>query len=88
MRLSLTKRSRIITLYLNKKLHFHQKRFKVLKNLAADEDILTSENTIRKIVKRWLKNGINNNFFTRFNGSFYRILNKDRSQIKDHSLGV
>ena len=43
MRLSISKRERVITIYVNQVLHFKKHRFHILKQLAAEQDIISSE---------------------------------------------
>ena len=57
MRLSIEKRARIVHLYLKHDLAFVKNRFGELRKLALKKDINTSEKTIAKKVKHWLKNG-------------------------------
>ena len=45
-----------------KSLHFKRKKFEILKQLAAENDIIASENTMRRVVKRWQLTG---NFLTK-----------------------
>lgn len=42
MRLSISKRERVITIYVNRDLHFKKHRFHILKQLAAEQDIISS----------------------------------------------
>ena len=57
MRLSIKNRIRIATIYINKHLHFKHKRFQVLKQLAAEENIIASDKTMKRIVQRWQNTG-------------------------------
>lgn len=43
MRLSIAKRERVITIYLNRDLHFKKHRFHLLRQLAAEQDIISSK---------------------------------------------
>ena len=52
------KRARIIAFYLNNNLNFVPKRIDVLRQLAANEDIIALKNTIRKVLYDWINNGI------------------------------
>lgn len=56
-KLSYNKRQRIVTLYIKNNLHFMKCRFRILKRLVSKEDILTSEKTLRRIVKHWQRTG-------------------------------
>ena len=56
-KLSYNKRQRIVTLYIKNNLHFMKCRFSILKRLVSKEDILTSEKTLRRIVKHWQRTG-------------------------------
>ena len=53
MRISIQKKIRVVTIYLNVNLHFKKNRFKILRQLAANEDIETSEQSMKRIVQRW-----------------------------------
>jgi hypothetical protein len=53
MRLSIKNRIRTATIYINKNLHFKHKRSQVLKQLAAEENIIASDKTMKRIVQRW-----------------------------------
>ena len=57
MRLSIKNRIRIATIYINKNLHFKHKRSFVLKQLAAEENIISSDKTMKRIVQRWQNTG-------------------------------
>ncbi len=54
MRLSIKNRIRIATIYINKNLHFKHKRFQVLKQLAAEENIIASDKRNQKIDEKGL----------------------------------
>ncbi len=56
MRLSIKNRIRIPTIYINKNLHFKHKRFQVLKQLVAEENIIAYK-TMKRIVQRWQNTG-------------------------------
>ena len=43
MRLSITNRLRVITIYVNRDLHFKKHRIQLLRQLAAEQDIISSE---------------------------------------------
>jgi hypothetical protein len=57
MRLSIERKSRVITIYLQNNLHFKKSRYFLLKQLAEEEDIVSSEKSMRRIVQKWLENG-------------------------------
>ena len=57
MRHSIAKKGRVVTIYINKNLHFMKHRFCLLKQFAAEKDIQSSEKSMRRIVKRWLETG-------------------------------
>ena len=46
-----------MTIYLNVNLHLMKNRFALLKQLAAGEDIETSEKSLKRIVQRWQETG-------------------------------
>jgi hypothetical protein len=56
-RLSLSERTRIVTLYYKHNLHFKRARYHVLRKFALEEDIISSERTIRRTIKHWLLTG-------------------------------
>jgi len=56
MRLLIKNRIRIATIYINKDLHFKHKRFQVLKQLVAEENIIAYK-TMKRIVQRWQNTG-------------------------------
>ena len=58
MRLSLDKRLRGVTLYEIKNLHFQRSRFSILKSIAIDENIICSEFSLRKLIKKYLETGL------------------------------
>ena len=58
MRLNLGKKFRVISIFLKNELNFVKKRYQVLRQLCANEDIIASEETISKILKKWFKTGI------------------------------
>jgi len=51
--LSIDKRLRLITLYQKNNLNFSRGRFKTLQKLAAKEDIIASETSLRSLVKKY-----------------------------------
>jgi DNA-binding response OmpR family regulator len=51
--LSIDKRLRLVTLYERNNLHFTPKRFKELQSLAAKEDIIASEDALRRLIKKY-----------------------------------
>lgn len=57
MRLSIQNKIRVVTIYLNVNLHLMKNRFAILKQLAAGEDIETSEKSLKRIVQRWQETG-------------------------------
>ena len=57
MRLSIQNKIRVVTIYLNVNLHLMKNRFALLKQLAAGEDIETSEKSLKRIVQRWQETG-------------------------------
>ena len=57
MRLSIQNKIRVVTIYLNGNLHLMKNRFALLKQLAAGEDIETSEKSLKRIVQRWQETG-------------------------------
>ena len=57
MRLSIQNKIRVVTIYLNVNLHLIKNRFALLKQLAAGEDIETSEKSLKRIVQRWQETG-------------------------------
>ena len=57
MSLSIQNKIRVVTIYLNVNLHLMKNRFALLKQLAAGEDIETSEKSLKRIVQRWLETG-------------------------------
>ena len=57
LRLSISERTRIVTLYFKHNLHFKRARYHVLRKFALEEDIISSERTIRKTIKHWLSTG-------------------------------
>ena len=57
MRISIQKKIRVVTIYLNVNLHFKKNRFKILRQLAANEDIETSEQSMKRIVQIWKYKG-------------------------------
>ena len=59
MRISIQNKIRVVTIYLNVNLHFKKNRFKILRQLAANEDIETSEQSMKRIVQRWQSTGRN-----------------------------
>ena len=59
MRISIQNKIRVVTIYLNVNLHFKKNRFKILRQLAANEDIETSEQSMKLIVQRWQSTGRN-----------------------------
>jgi hypothetical protein len=63
-RLSISERTRILTLYYEHiclkcklNLHFKRARYHVLRKFALEEDIISSERTIRRTIKHWLLTG-------------------------------
>ena len=52
-RLSIDKRLRLISLYERNNLHFTPGRFKTLQILAAKEDMITTVDTVRRLVKKY-----------------------------------
>ena len=46
-----------MTIYLNVNLHLMKNRFALIKQLAAGEDIETSEKSLKRIVQRWQETG-------------------------------
>ncbi len=57
MRLSLDKRLRIVTIYELNNLHFERGRFRILKLLAANENIICSEYSLRRLIRKYLDTG-------------------------------
>ena len=57
MRLSIERKSRVITIYLLNNLHFKKARYFLLKRLAKEENIVSSEKFMRRIVQKWLESG-------------------------------
>ena len=57
MSLSIQNKIRVVTIYLNVNLHLMKNRFALIKQLAAGEDIETSEKSLKRIVQRWLETG-------------------------------
>ena len=57
MSLSIQNKIRVVTIYLNVNLHLMKNRFALLKQLAAGEDIETSEKSLKRIVQRWQETG-------------------------------
>ena len=57
MRLSIDKRARVISIFLQHDLNFKPGRFHILKSLAGVEGIKASYNTIRRVVKHWQRFG-------------------------------
>jgi len=58
MRLNLGKKFRVISIFLKNELNFVKKRYQVLRQLCANEDIIASEKKISKILKKWFKTAI------------------------------
>ena len=46
-----------MTIYLNVNLNFKKNRFRILRQLAAEEDIDTSVKSMRRMVQRWQGTG-------------------------------
>ena len=59
MRLSIEKKARVITIYLNERLHFRAQRFRILQQLAEQENILASDRTMRNIINIFQEEGYN-----------------------------
>ena len=57
MSLSIQNKIRVVTIYLNVNLHLMKNRFALIKQLAAGEDIETSEKSLKRIVQRWQETG-------------------------------
>ncbi len=57
MRLSIERKSRVITIYIQNNLHFKKARYFLLKQLSEEENIVSSEKSMRRIVQKWLENG-------------------------------
>ena len=57
MRLSIQNKIRVVTIYFSCFLQFMKNRFGLLRQLAAEEDIETSEKSMRRIVQRWEETG-------------------------------
>ena len=57
MRLTIEKRLRVVSLYSDHKLHFTLKKYSKLRQLALQENINTSENTLKKVIQRWRYTG-------------------------------
>ena len=53
-RLSIQKRTEIVTIYLNKRLDLRPQRFNLLKQLAAEVNIEVSKRTSRRLVNSGL----------------------------------
>ncbi len=56
MRLSIEQKSRVITIYLQNNLHFKKARYSLLKQLAEEEDIVSSEKSMSHVLSNFQLN--------------------------------
>ena len=54
-RLSISSRNRIVSLYYQNELSYVKGRYKILKELASEENICVEEQAIRKLMNKWFK---------------------------------
>ena len=55
MRLSIERKSRVITIHLKNNFNFKKARYFLSKQLAEEEDIVSSEKSMRRILQKWLE---------------------------------
>ena len=52
------KRLRVVPFYEINNLHFQRGRFSIFKSMAVDENIICSEFSLRKLIKKYLETGL------------------------------
>jgi len=57
--LSIDKRLRLISLYERNNLHFTPKRLEKLQNLAKNEDIVVTQCSLRRLIKKYHETSLN-----------------------------
>ena len=62
-RLSIDKRLRLVSVYDRNNLHLTKKRFEKLQRLAAEIHIVVTQDTLRRLVKKYQETGFNNLIF-------------------------
>jgi len=85
-RLSYEKRLRVVSLYLEKNLHFKQGRFEILSVLAENESIISKPLALRRIVTRWLETGRVDNRSSRSRAVKHTKINNEELSALDRLI--